>query len=232
MLTLAVSTAATQSALALVRDGAVVAESVVQMPWLWLRDLLPATEALLAANETAVGAIDLFAVVTGPGSWTGLRIGVATMKTLALTLGRPIVGVTSLDALAHQLVGVAAPVYALVDAGRGSVYWASYDCAGEAPRRSSDYAYSAVEELLRTVPAGAVLLGEPCATYSAAIAEARAAGQSLLVAPAHCAVLRASAVASAAGASFAERGADNAHELAPFYLQEQRLREAPPRGML
>ena len=80
--------------------------------------------AILQRHGVALGGIDLFAVATGPGSFTGLRIGIAAMQGLALAEGRPLVGVSSFDALASfaraERVGV------WIDAWRGEVYAAEY----------------------------------------------------------------------------------------------------------
>jgi tRNA threonylcarbamoyladenosine biosynthesis protein TsaB len=82
--------------------------------------------------------MDVFAVASGPGSFTGLRIGIATMQGLALTSGRPLVAVSALEALAHHAAAAVAPglvVAAWMDARRGDVFSALYrrltDAGGE-----------------------------------------------------------------------------------------------------
>jgi|SRR5712671_4611811 len=85
--------------------------------------------AELAALGAAWPSIDVFAVAAGPGSFTGLRIGIATMQGLALVTGRPIVGVSALEALAQVAGATLAPgalVAAWVDAQRGEVFSALY----------------------------------------------------------------------------------------------------------
>jgi tRNA threonylcarbamoyladenosine biosynthesis protein TsaB len=75
-------------------------------------------------------AIDLFAVATGPGSFTGLRVGIATMQGLSLATGKPLIGVSALDALAEIAAGEVPPSGRLatwVDAWRGDVYAALYE---------------------------------------------------------------------------------------------------------
>jgi tRNA threonylcarbamoyladenosine biosynthesis protein TsaB len=92
---------------------------------------LPAELADLGAPWLTV---DVFAVASGPGSFTGLRIGIATMQGLAFVTGRPVVGVSALEALAQLASATAAPgtiVAPWIDAQRGEVFSALYRTTGE-----------------------------------------------------------------------------------------------------
>ena len=84
---------------------------------------------LLERAGLALRDVDVFAVATGPGSFTGLRVGIATMQGLALAASRPLVGVSALDALAHAVAveDAVMRVATWVDAWRGEVYAALYD---------------------------------------------------------------------------------------------------------
>ena len=83
--------------------------------------LLADVDKLLTETQIALPEIDLFAVATGPGSFTGLRIGIATIKALAATLDRPTAGIPTLEAVALA-GGVSAESVALLPAGRGEVF--------------------------------------------------------------------------------------------------------------
>ena len=83
--------------------------------------LLVDVDKLLSETQIALPEIDLFAVATGPGSFTGLRIGIATVKALAATLDRPTAGIPTLEAVALS-GGVSAETVALLPAGRGEVF--------------------------------------------------------------------------------------------------------------
>ncbi|HKR10897.1 MAG TPA: tRNA (adenosine(37)-N6)-threonylcarbamoyltransferase complex dimerization subunit type 1 TsaB [Pyrinomonadaceae bacterium] len=83
--------------------------------------LLADVDKLLAQTQLDLAAIDLFAVATGPGSFTGLRIGIATIKALADTLGRPCIGIPTLEAVALSS-GRSERSVALLPAGRGEVF--------------------------------------------------------------------------------------------------------------
>ena len=97
--------------------------------------LAPAIQALLATAEWSAASIELVAVVVGPGSFTGLRIGVTTAKTLAYALGAAVVGVNTLDVLAAQAPADNRPLWAVLDAQRQELFAATF--AGSAPRQTN-----------------------------------------------------------------------------------------------
>ena len=95
--------------------------------------LIPEIEHLLHLAGLAIADIDLFAAATGPGSFTGVRGGVATAQGLALGHGRPCIGFSSLQLLALNLPLAAVPVCALIDARKNEVYAGLYDCSRGLP---------------------------------------------------------------------------------------------------
>ncbi len=89
--------------------------------------LLPAIESILAAADTVPADLGLIAVTNGPGSYTGLRIGVTTAKTFAYSLGIPLIGIPSLEALAASCLADAdALICPMIDARNARVYAALY----------------------------------------------------------------------------------------------------------
>ena len=91
--------------------------------------LLADIDKLLAETKISVSDVDLFAVATGPGSFTGLRIGIATVKALSATLDRPTIGIPTLEAVALS-GGVAERSVALLPAGRGEVFTQLFAVSG------------------------------------------------------------------------------------------------------
>jgi tRNA threonylcarbamoyladenosine biosynthesis protein TsaB len=128
MLVLALDTTTRTASCALARDGRVIRERA-SVPGQSHAEHLPGdVMRLLEAEQIALESVDAFAAGTGPGSFTGMRVGIATMQGLAFAMRRPLVGVSGLDALAR--IGLAqAPAAAVatwVDAWRGEVYAALY----------------------------------------------------------------------------------------------------------
>jgi tRNA threonylcarbamoyladenosine biosynthesis protein TsaB len=130
MLVLALDTTTPGGSVAIARAGRVIREEAGD-PSLPPASQLPGRlMALLDHVAVDLSAVDAFAVATGPGSFTGLRVGIATMQGLAFAARKPLVGVSALDALARIASGDAHAgdrVAAWVDAWRGEVYAALYD---------------------------------------------------------------------------------------------------------
>lgn len=116
--------------------------------------LLPAVAACLASAKTAIGAIELFAVVTGPGSFTGLRIALATVKGFAAAGAGRVAPVSSLAVLAASFAHAERPVLPLIDARRGEVYAALYDARNGLPVEIVSPA-AAVPEAVASIAAAA-----------------------------------------------------------------------------
>jgi tRNA threonylcarbamoyladenosine biosynthesis protein TsaB len=129
---LAVDTTTPRGSLAVVADEGVLAEVRVTTSGGHSRWLLPAVDAVLEGLGVAPGELDAFAVTVGPGSFTGLRVGISSVQGLALAAGKPCLGSSSLDVLARLGRRRAPTVVALVDAFRDEVFGAVYDDEGRA----------------------------------------------------------------------------------------------------
>jgi tRNA threonylcarbamoyladenosine biosynthesis protein TsaB len=130
------------------------------------RRLMPAVDFLLRSLDLAPRDIEGFAVTAGPGSFTGLRIGLACVQGLALAGGRPCLGVGTLDVLAARIAGAAPTLAAVMDAHRGEVYLATYD-AGARPRGEPTTAGPAAA--FAGLPPGTAFIGNGAERYRDAI---------------------------------------------------------------
>jgi tRNA threonylcarbamoyladenosine biosynthesis protein TsaB len=134
MLILALDTSTAAGSTSVARDDHILAAQVGDARVPHGRRLPGDLLAVLSAAGATVGDVDLFAVVTGPGAFTGLRIGIASVQGLAFASGRPVVGVSALDALAAAALPEAASgdfVAAVMDAARHEVFTALYAVSGD-----------------------------------------------------------------------------------------------------
>jgi len=120
-LILSVETATMGGSVCVSRGAALLAYNVGEPRVSHSHTLLSDIDRALAASSTKLGDIELFAVASGPGSFTGLRIGIASIKALAATFDRPCAGVPTLQAVAHA-AGLSELTVALLPAGRGELF--------------------------------------------------------------------------------------------------------------
>lgn len=100
--------------------------------------LIPQVAALLQKHQLSKRDVDAFAIVSGPGSFTGLRVGLAAIKALAETLHMPIAAVSLLEAVARSAPNAEGQITSMVDAGRGEVYAGVFEIANGLARRVSE----------------------------------------------------------------------------------------------
>lgn len=151
MLILAVDSTAKISSAALMLDGKVLGEVTLDTGNTHSETLLPAVEFLIGAAHLTVGDIDVFACAVGPGSFTGVRIGAATIKGLAFGRGGCCLSIGTLEALAERASGMRGIIVPVMDARRDQVYTAVFDSssgADGAPIRLTDDDAMSVDELI------------------------------------------------------------------------------------
>lgn len=182
------------------------------------RRLLQTVDESLHAIGWTLDQVDLFAVTTGPGSFTGLRIGLTTIKTLAWALGKPLVGVPSPDALAEPLGYASLPVFSLIDAHRHEVFWARYvpDGMGNV-RRTSPYAVSSIEPVIAATDGPALFCGDGWLAYRDVIEETL--GERAFGPPAVYHGIRAGCVGQLARRRFEEGDVEEVMTSAPLYVR-------------
>jgi tRNA threonylcarbamoyladenosine biosynthesis protein TsaB len=181
---------------------------------------LPAVSALLQGLAIDARTIDVFAVTTGPGSFTGLRVGLGSVQGLAMASGRPCVGLSSLDVLAGSAPASSGTIVALIDAFRGEVFSGVYDAAG---RLRGERAVGRLEDVLRSLPAGAAFVGEAAVARREAIREA-VPGATFPEFPRFLAP----ALAGAALPLAASGSTVSAADLRPVYLRPADIRPSRP----
>ena len=215
MLILAFESSAKPASAALVKDGQLLSQYMQCSALTHSRTLLPMAEDMLKNAELRLSDVDLIAVAHGPGSFTGIRIGVATVKGLAWAAEKPCVGVSTLEAMAWHGLAVGGYICPVMDARRSQVYNAIFKIENGRPVRMTEDRPIALEELAEEVTAlGApvFLIGDGaalCFEYFTAH------GIPCVMAPDNLRWQDAWGVAMAA----ADKTPGNADELLPVYLR-------------
>jgi tRNA threonylcarbamoyladenosine biosynthesis protein TsaB len=127
---LAVDTATKSCSVAIVQNETILAEVTIVREQTHSKHLMEVIKSVSLLSGITISDLDGFAVTRGPGSFTGLRIGLSTVKGLAAASGKPIVGISSLKCLAIQSYVPSFRICPIIDARKGEVYWAFYRYEG------------------------------------------------------------------------------------------------------
>lgn len=149
MIVLGVDTTSPYCSVALLKDGACVAESCINNGNTHSEILLPEIKRCLDEAGLSASDIDLFALSSCPGSFTGVRIGAATVKGLAFGMNKVCVGVSTLEALAYNLADVEGFVVPVMDARRNQFYNAIFKCKNGVVTRLTEDRLISSEALLK-----------------------------------------------------------------------------------
>jgi tRNA threonylcarbamoyladenosine biosynthesis protein TsaB len=211
VLVLALDTTTSSGSCALARDGRVVCEQVNNAPNAHAERLPGDLMSLLDRATIRLPDIDIFAVATGPGSFTGLRIGIATMQGLAFAEGKPLIGVSGFEALV-RIAGTHERVATWVDAWRGEVFAALY----ENGREVAAPVVSRPEALLESVRGGSTLfIGDGARAHADMIR--RVLGESARIAEPAAPPLAGTVAILAGELSFSREHAP--HAIRPLYIR-------------
>ena len=221
---LALDTSTEMASIALYRP---VEGIIAEQTWLSRREqttqLLPTLERLMSLVGVDMNDIGGIAVATGPGSFSGVRIGLSNAKSMAYALQVPIWGVPTLDALAYQQVAVtAAQVCAVLRMGRGRLAWAVYRTKGTRWQRLTPYASGTPQEMAASVldqeaNTGTLFCGEIDPLTATALTEAL--GGNASIAPAAAGARRAGYLAELALQRASKGESDDPRTLQAVYLQ-------------
>jgi tRNA threonylcarbamoyladenosine biosynthesis protein TsaB len=218
---LMIDTSGPACGVAIQKDGQIVCEMQLTSGKTHSQRVMPMADSALALCEMGVKDIDLFGAVVGPGSFTGVRIGVSTVKALAHAAGKPCIGVDALHALAANISGFDGVICPILDARAQQVYGAMFR-AGDVPQRlMDDEAMKLVGflDLVDKTGENALFLGDGVAPLRAKIEE-RLGSRANFVSAQHMNLRAGSACALAAKLAEADEQAvvDYVH-LLPLYLR-------------
>ena len=173
---LGVDTSTPIGSVALIDDDNVVAEHTLDIVRAHSSRLMPAIDSVLKWGDITVNDLDGCAVGIGPGSFTGIRIGVATIKSICYAVDKPIVGVSTLEAIAYNLRWSSSIICPLLDARRSETYGAIFEGNTNWERLSEDLCLpidALLDRIKEGTPADCVInfVGDGLATYGDAVRE-------------------------------------------------------------
>ncbi len=214
---LAVDTSTKSCSVAITKDDNLIIELLLESGQTHSIHLMAMVKQALKLAMIAVDEIDGYAVAIGPGTFTGLRIGLSTIKGLAAATDKPVVAISTLKALAFQAFEHTNVIYPMIDARRGEIYFAGYRQLEEtlieiiAPQAAS------VQDFLNLAPEPGLLIGNGVSLCNDLINNKTGFFQT---APDHLHTLRASAVAHLSFKQFSENKIVMPETLVPQYIRK------------
>ena len=219
---LAIESSGLVASAAVFADDTIVAEFTVNNKQTHSQTLLPMIDQVVTMSGIDLKEIDAIATTSGPGSFTGLRIGAATAKGLGLALHKPIVPITTLEALAFRLAGREGNICPMMDARRQQVYTGIYEFDGNELRVLEDQMAVSIEELgekLKQYSRPVVFLGDGVPVFRKRLVTEIMPESDLHFAPASMNRQRAASVGSLAIRYYEEGKTETAVEHQPDYLR-------------
>jgi tRNA threonylcarbamoyladenosine biosynthesis protein TsaB len=216
-LLLTIDTATRAGSVAVSRGETVLGEILLNAGSNHTDRLLLSLQQLLGDLQLTPEQFDAFAVVRGPGSFTGLRVGVATVKGLALATGKPVIALSSLELLAMQAPLARYPVCALLDARKQEVYSCLYHWEGGRPQPLGPELVQPPERLLHSLQEEVLFVGDGCQTYRTLIV--RQLGPRAHFLPWPCHLPRASSGAALALSALRRGETLSGAALSPCYIR-------------
>ncbi len=218
---LAVDTAAAVASVAVMENNVLLGEYSVNHKRTHSQKLMPMMDSLLKDLELKASDMDLFAVSGGPGSFTGLRIGMTTVKALAYAVNKPMVVVPTLDAIACNVVDRDCLICPIMDARNNQVFTSVYRWDNEKPVSITEYmgiAVSELADLLMDMNRPVIFAGDAVGLHGPFLADRL--GERCRFAPAHQLLPRAASVAYAAFIKASAGEITDSFSAVPFYLRK------------
>jgi tRNA threonylcarbamoyladenosine biosynthesis protein TsaB len=215
---LAIDTSTPVGSVALAEGALLKAQDILNISATHNQRLLPGIDRILKNTGWTLGDLDALAVSLGPGSFTGLRIGMSVAKGLAWATGKPLAGVPTLDALAANVPLVPYPVCPVLDARKGEIYTALYrQGEDQLQERFTPYMTLKPAKLLDLISEKTVFVGDALLSYGEYLADKL--DDRLLRVPPHLNVVQASSVAWLALEMLGQGRQENVSSCTPLYVR-------------
>ncbi len=214
----ALDTATQSCSVAIVDDGSLIAEMTVVNRQTHSRHLMSFTDTILNTVNLKAADMDGFAVSIGPGSFTGLRIGISTIKGLAFSLNKPVVGISSLEALAWQIAHSGFLICPLLDARKKEVYTCRYRFDNNELNKQGSEIVASPAEAVRDIQEPSIFVGNAVNLYRDHITDTLGNLAHYAAHGQH--TLRASSIAWLSAGKFSEEQTDDVSMLIPQYVRK------------
>ncbi len=162
---LGIDTSSRFLSIALSEDKNIIREENTLLERRHAAELVPRIKEMLKKSGLSINDVDAFVIGLGPGSFTGLRIGVSTVKGFGIATGKPCIGIASMDAIAMDASDQEMPIVPVIDAKRENVYSCVYKKEKGILVKKTDFLLLKIEEVLKKVKGDAVFLGDAVALY-------------------------------------------------------------------
>lgn len=218
---LAVDTSSSVAAVAIMDERELLGEFILNHKKTHSQKLIPMIDMIMKNLELCPENIDVYAASSGPGSFTGLRIGVTTIKSMAFAVKKPVVSVPALDALAYNVPNTEALVCPMMDARNNQVYTALYKLEKGRQANITEYMGLPVEELVRIIRgknSDVLFVGDGVLLHRDYLKSEL--GPRCHFPPQYLLQQRASSVAQLAMLRAAEGKLESCFDMVPFYLRK------------
>jgi tRNA threonylcarbamoyladenosine biosynthesis protein TsaB len=218
---LALDTSTDVASVAISENNVIIGEFSCNKGKTHSQKLMPMVKSLLDKVGLCAADMDAFSAAVGPGSFTGLRIGVTTVKAMAFAAGKPVISIPTLDALAYNLPVPASMVCPVIDARNNQVYTAVYRFIDGKLKRLTDYMGIHINELvdiIRKMEGEVILLGDAARMHGDFFVQ-ELEGR-VQIAPQNTVLSRASSVAALASDAYVAGKLENCYDMVPFYLRK------------
>ncbi len=218
---LAIDTSSPIASVAITDDKKLIGEYSLDHGKTHSQMLIHMIDELLKKHTLTLDDIDLFAISVGPGSFTGLRIGVTTVKTMAYALDKHVVGVVTLDAIAYPAEKGESLICPMIDAKNNQVYTSLYKWKNGSQIKLFDYMFTNIYELLKQLKErNSIILfcGDGAVVHKELLKSEL--GKLCDFVPDEIMLQKASSVAFIAEQKLKEQKYDNCFDLTPFYLRK------------
>lgn len=218
---LALDTSTDVASAAISENGVIIGEYSCNKGKTHSQKIMPMIQNLLEKLDMSALDMDAFAASVGPGSFTGLRIGVTTVKAMAFAAGKPVISVPTLDALAYNLPMVSSLICPVIDARNNQVFTAVYGFDGGSLKRHTDYLAVHINELadiISHMEGEVIFLGDAAVKHRAFFISEL--GERVRIAPQNTALAKASSVAALACEAYNSGKLESCYDMVPFYLRK------------